>query len=142
MTIYECKECHGLFPEESMQMQRHKFGRVYTYFCKNCHAKRQRLYREKNRELIRSRAVDANRRTRASGYAKNWKIRERLLEPEKPIARQEVRKAIRHGLLSKSPCEICGDANAVPHHNDYSKPLEVRWLCPQCHQRVHSGILV
>ena len=56
-------------------------------------------------------------------------------------ARYEVRKALRNGTLKKKCCEICGCPIVEAHHGDYSKPLEVRWLCQECHDDVHAGRL-
>lgn len=36
------------------------------------------------------------------------------------------------------PCEGCGAVRAVAHHDDYVRPLDVRWLCPRCHRRHHA----
>lgn len=36
---------------------------------------------------------------------------------------------------------ICGNDNAEAHHEDYSKQLDVLWLCHKCHMRHHVGIL-
>jgi endogenous inhibitor of DNA gyrase (YacG/DUF329 family) len=37
-------------------------------------------------------------------------------------------------------CESCGsDQNIDRHHDDYSKPLDVRFLCRPCHTREHPG---
>ncbi len=38
-------------------------------------------------------------------------------------------------------CELCEKetSNLVAHHPDYSKPLEVVWLCHSCHSRVHAS---
>ena len=36
------------------------------------------------------------------------------------------------------PCAICGSAGKHRHHPDYSKPLDIVWLCAGCHQRLHS----
>lgn len=51
------------------------------------------------------------------------------------------RKALREGrLVRPSTCERCGSGKRLihGHHDDYSKPLEVRWLCGMCHQIVHK----
>ena len=47
--------------------------------------------------------------------------------------------AIRDGkLIAASCCSVCGSmTNIEGHHDDYTKPLEVRWLCKQCHTAWH-----
>jgi len=56
--------------------------------------------------------------------------------PEKKLTKRRVRKAIREGRLIVQPCEVCGRKDAVQaHHEDYSKPLAVRWLCPLHHRQ-------
>lgn len=47
-----------------------------------------------------------------------------------------VNNAIRDGRLQRQPCEVCGDP-AQAHHDDYSKPLDVRWLCTTHHANHH-----
>ena len=42
------------------------------------------------------------------------------------------------GVLIKKPCEKCGDPKAQGHHDDYSKPLDVRWLCAFHHREHHA----
>ena len=47
--------------------------------------------------------------------------------------------ALRDGKMTRpSHCQGCGDkCNPHGHHEDYSKPLDVVWLCPSCHKTVH-----
>lgn len=52
-------------------------------------------------------------------------------------ARRLVQAAIYHGALKRLPCIVCGSLRAHGHHPDYSKPLEVVWLCIHCHNREH-----
>ena len=46
--------------------------------------------------------------------------------------------AIRDGKLTKAKCESCGDKKVNAHHDDYAKPLRVRWLCDTCHNIWHK----
>lgn len=59
---------------------------------------------------------------------------ERLLKLK---ARNKVAMAMRIKTLTRKSCEICGARNVQAHHDDYSKPLEVRWLCHKHHVEVH-----
>lgn len=47
--------------------------------------------------------------------------------------------AIKSGKLTRRPCEKCGTAKSEAHHEDYSKPFDVQWLCRQCHAALHCG---
>ena len=58
-----------------------------------------------------------------------------------------VEKAIKKGILIPRSCEVChasgrtmadGKSRVQAHHDDYSRPLEVRWLCQQCHHEWHQ----
>lgn len=56
-------------------------------------------------------------------------------------AGQAVHKAVKKGELFRGPCEVCGTTkNIDAHHDDYSKPLDVRWLCRKHHQMHHWAI--
>ena len=57
--------------------------------------------------------------------------------PEKYKAQKAASNAIRDGRLLKQPCEVCGDKTVQAHHDDYSKPLAVRWLCVTHHNEFH-----
>jgi len=60
--------------------------------------------------------------------------------PEKRAAHRAFQKALRNGKIQKQPCEVCGEAPAQGHHDDYSKKLSVRWLCRKHHEEVHHGV--
>jgi rubredoxin len=57
----------------------------------------------------------------------------------KHIARVKVTKAVKRGRLVKLSCEKCGSAKSQAHHPDYSRPLDVQWLCRDCHAEKHGG---
>ena len=54
-------------------------------------------------------------------------------------AHQIVKAALRNGVIKRQKCEHCdklGDA----HHEDYTKPLEIMWLCRSHHHKRHAVI--
>ncbi len=60
--------------------------------------------------------------------------------PERQRARAKLYRAIRkRKIIRPKACSQCG-ACCKPHghHADYSKPLEVQWLCALCHNKAHS----
>lgn len=60
--------------------------------------------------------------------------------PDKVIAHRAIRVAVKNGTIKKSKvCEVCNLAPATgSHHADYSKPLEVVWICKVCHKEVEG----
>jgi hypothetical protein len=60
---------------------------------------------------------------------------------EKLRARQKIQSAIRKGKFKKLPCEKCGKKKDVhAHHDDYSKPFKVQFLCRKHHQERHEEL--
>lgn len=62
-----------------------------------------------------------------------YRGRERQRNRAQHLARGKVADALRYGRLTRKPCEVCGAPRATAHHVDYSKPLDVRWLCRPHH---------
>lgn len=63
------------------------------------------------------------------------------LQAAKSHAHYAVKVALGRGDLERpSRCEVCARLiEVIAHHDDYDKPLEVRWLCRHCHGREHSA---
>lgn len=85
---------------------------LYRY-CNPCHAEHMRLHRSPYKSLS-------------------------TVEKKKINCRSCSRVQVRRGKLIPKPCEKCGNAKAEMHHEDYNKPLEVTWLCRECHVDLHT----
>lgn len=107
--------------------------------CKSCQRELHIKYYARNREEIRRKA-----RIHAASEASRVKarIRDRIRAKKHPEilgAHMMVKGALLIGLLKKPTiCEKCQSRrNLEAHHEDYSKPLEIMWLCRECHISKH-----
>lgn len=92
--------------------------------------------REYHREYERRYYRDPQNRARRSALRRT-KTKPQLVR-ERHRAHVQVNKAIAAGKLTRQPCEVCGVAEPIhAHHDDYRKPLKVRWLCPMHHRQHH-----
>lgn len=101
--------------------------------CKDCNKNDVAKHRSENLEKIRKYDRDRGNRQDAA-YMKSW----RENNPKKCKAHTMVNNHIKAGNLYKKPCEVCGDGKSVAHHDDYSQPLNVRWLCQAHHKQWHA----
>lgn len=62
----------------------------------------------------------------------------RAAHPDAYRAHNAVNNAVRDGRLKKEPCLFCSNPKVHGHHRDYSRPLEIVWLCARCHHRLHA----
>jgi len=133
----ECFKCNETKPLSEFykhpQMSDGRLGK-----CKECTKRDVKKHRKENdsvREYDRRRYhEDPKRRAYSRANAKRWGEK----NPVKKAAQIAVNNAVRDGRLVKSPCEQCGAKKVHGHHDDYSRPLDVRWLCPLCHHRHHA----
>jgi ribosomal protein S27AE len=63
-----------------------------------------------------------------------------MRHPGRAKAKALFRRAMRDGrLVRPTTCERCGKGGLIQgHHDDYNKPLDVRWLCASCHAYEHG----
>ena len=63
--------------------------------------------------------------------------RSRIKHTDHYESRAITNTAIRKGVIKRLPCEVCGEEKSQAHHPDYSKPLEIKWLCHLRHRAIH-----
>lgn len=120
-----CQKCKSttkkLFKNSSRTSKEGKLK--YNYMCVDCGSERAKKYRQtqKGKEVWR-----------------NLMRRQYRKHREKVIARQKLHQAVAKGTLIRPDiCSKCKENKKVEaHHEDYSKPLEVKWVCRQCHSKV------
>ena len=133
-TCFKCNK-----PKPIDKFYRHpKMGDGHLGKCKECTRADVKLNR-RNRihhyaEYERQRFQTPKRKEQATQYAKEHNKR----HPEKARARSMVSNFLKQGKLQKAPCEVCGNPKSQAHHENYSKPLEVKWLCFQHHREAHG----
>jgi hypothetical protein len=120
MKMLLCFSCRRVLPEIDFHRNKRKGrSRDRMYYCRAC------------------------MKSRRAG--KHHKSTERSHPPDHVLkARYIVADALRRGTLIKpESCAICGHKVArqelCGHHDDYSKPLMVRWCCKSCHGVLHSA---
>lgn len=71
-----------------------------------------------------------------------WRITHSITKEQrfKDNARSYAFVYLKRGKIERKPCEIEGcQEKPQMHHDDYSKPLEVRWLCRKHHLLIHKN---
>lgn len=105
--------------------------------CKACTKSDSTAHRNKNierlREYDRQRANLPRRVELRARVVKQWKA----AHPDRRAAQIALGNAIRDGRIEPQPCFMCGE-KAEAHHPDYSRPLDVVWLCPPHHKQTHA----
>jgi hypothetical protein len=115
---------------------RHRVERPGYRTCLYCSQAAKRnavkyLAKPETKARIRAWAVSVTNRSRRREYnQRTWRSRK-----DKLASRKKALRALRSGRIDKQPCEICGSIEAEMHHEDYSKPLEVKWLCRRHHRQ-------
>lgn len=114
-----------------------------------------RQHRDINREIERERVRVAVAKFRKTKPGRYYEIQRKydLANPEKRLIKSKryqvkfplklkaqslVNQAIRRGELIRQSCVCCGKENAEAHHSDYTKPLDVQWLCKKHHVAWHK----
>lgn len=122
-----CKTIKDLMPQPYTRRTLKDGTKTGSYMCRGCNAERGKRYRKT-----------------ATGAANFYKstLNQNRKYPKKYKARCMVRDAIKNGSIHRpSECSACSkETTPDAHHPDYNKPLEVLWLCRQCHIGLHRKL--
>lgn len=146
-----CTKCEEIKPKSEFYADK-RHGDGLCSWCKACHRadglERKRLNREEDIRCRRAYNAAHRKERRESSKKYRTENKEKIAEWQRDYrekmslatkAYREVQKALKSGELTQGACEGCDSkAGTDAHHDDYSKPLKVRWLCRPCHQRLHS----
>ena len=118
-------------------LDRSEFTKYHTppdglsYNCRGCSRKwgRNAYYRDHDK---------TKERKRKNGLLCYKKMKK--LHPEKEKAQHALRYSVNSGKIKRLSCEVCRDKKSHGHHPDYSKPLEVIWLCQLHHAQEHRKL--
>jgi hypothetical protein len=134
--VKRCFKCGTDKPLD--QFYEHKMmGDGHLGKCKECTKQDVSKHRADNLDKVRAydrrRAKLPERRAKSELVSKAWRAR----GPAARSAHSMVGHALRDGRLRRGKCEVCGSLRAHAHHDDYLKPLDVRWLCAEHHKAWH-----
>lgn len=129
----ECFKCQVIKPFTDFYIHK-QTSSGYLGKCKECTKSDAITNRKANLEYYREYDRIRGNRHKA-GYIKEYRDK----SPRKYKAHTIVGNAIRDKKLFRESCEICANPETHGHHDDYSKPLNVRWLCAAHHKQWHDN---
>jgi hypothetical protein len=135
-----CQSCRGAASDYGHSRREIHAEYMIAWRKKNPLSVKATSARQRDTQEKRKKVAARHRAWRAAnpGSRKEENRRFREEHPDRVRVYWKVDNAIRSGRLVPEPCHICGD-KAVAHHQDYSKPLEVEWLCPYHHSKAHRS---
>ena len=117
-----CKICKE---EKEFLMLKNRTSTGDKFICRECHTRIVKKYRKtiKGQE-------NTNKAIKKSTKKYEYKQKARIL----------VARAVKFGRIKKSNiCSICKKKRELHgHHDDYNKPLSVKWVCRICHIEIHK----
>ena len=126
-----CSTCHTIKEADGFYASKGKL----MASCKECQKAKALAWKRENTERMRD--YEASRQQHRREMTAAWQMVSKAKFPERVKARNAVRNAIRKGQMQRGNCIVCGKPEAHAHHADYSKPLEVSWLCHAHHWHMH-----
>lgn len=125
---FETRSCPGCGVAIEVKPWRAK---KHDYRCWRCQENPERRRARERKYSKLAHVQEKHRRAALTRYHAKPHVR------EKHVVYTAVARAIRRGKLARQKCDVCGARPTEAHHDDYSKPLEIRWLCVACHAEHH-----
>jgi hypothetical protein len=137
----ECFKCNEVKPLTDFY-KHPQMGDGHLNKCKECAKKdsdenfKRKLLDPHWQIKERERQRKKEDRIRKDGLVKSYP-KKIMTTAEKKSIYGEYTYALKSGKVKPMPCQVCGKEKTQGHHEDYSKPLDVVWLCTRHHADRH-----
>lgn len=143
----KCGKCNKQFKQTPYQI------RKQDHQCPSCRRQYTNAWRQKRRDLglpiPRWKGAKEYEKKYRKGYQSRPEVKKRRAKAMRKyrndpklrvrhLARDITKKAINSGKIKRGRCIVCKIPNAQAHHEDYSKPLQITWLCASHHRQHHA----
>ena len=122
-----CKTTENLMPKPYSKNTNKKGETRGWFMCRSCNTQRIKKWRNTGDNMLKVSSV-------LNTFNKKY--------PLKQQAYWKVKYALKTGKLKRpDTCSMCSERKKIEgHHYDYNKPLDVTWVCRQCHATIHREL--
>ena len=136
-NLTNCLECKSnIIPNKHANNQK--------FCCTKCKNKyNDRLRYKRHKDLVNEKSLKYYHNNKEKVLKKQIAYKKRMYQENKIYHNKDnIRKFSSHNIsLENKRCEICNSNNDLQrHHEDYSKPLDIKILCRKCHNKYHETL--
>lgn len=143
-----CKQCNAKKPCSDFSINKKNGDGLYTY-CKVCARKNNIVYGQLYRKSEHGRRVRAKCDKNYSKTSKGKITRRnatkifREKHPDRYLCHTKVGTGLKNGSVTRPyKCDHCErETTLEAHHSNYSKPLDITWVCKNCHLKLHKRVI-
>jgi len=141
MTYKKCKKCGEIQSVSEFYLSKGNTDGLAGK-CKSCTRIGVIKNRKRNVEHYRQYDRDRNKTDERKAHFIIKQRKRRAADPNYTKAHNAVARSIKSGKLKRpKKCQRCSaKENIQAHHDDYTKILKVKWLCPVCHAARHKQL--
>lgn len=136
MEYRKCWKCGQTKPETEFNWKNREACERQS-MCRTCFSAYNRERYQRTKEETKEKVRDYKKNNPYRVFQTRLKTYQK--KPSKSSFYRLVHAAVAAGVITRpGKCQICGnDKDRIEaHHEDYSKPLEIIWCCPKCHDRL------
>jgi len=143
----KCRKHQWRSKPENREKESLKYKEYHQKNKSKANARCKKYYASHREEICAKHLIyysQSENKAKVSAYCKREDVKEykkmKRNRPEEVIKTRARKKANSNIKIPKGKlCEVCVKNNASEkHHEDYSKPLEVKFLCVPCHRKLHG----
>lgn len=136
-----CTNCQQQKPRSAFR-PRSSMPHLLQSLCRDCERATSKTYKQSAIGKVNQSSAETTykRSDKGKRAQKQSKLVQQVRNGDRLAARSTLKHALAAGQVKRWPmCAMpdCCESIVEAHHPDYSRPLDVVWLCPEHHDELH-----